>query len=217
MSKVVLFLILTHQHVLFIIYNSGVDRFKRQFAHLEENYSKGGRSSTPPLQRQHASLPRQVAIQTLFLNYKILSYCSYVTENQIYFLDVCRERVPAPKVETSALQENDTEKTTETSAGTTHDSPRGQYQGSENSAEPTSARSMLKSASISASKCIGSQGTRDPEVTLSINFHLPFIFGKCANFNPFSYELSIWVVSYIKLNDKKKKKMLTAKTGQKYI
>nr|GEU65618.1 coatomer subunit alpha-1 [Tanacetum cinerariifolium] len=47
-----------------------------------------GRSSTPPLQRQHASLPR--------------------------------ERVPAPKVETSALQGNDTEKTTETSAG--HDS-----------------------------------------------------------------------------------------------
>ncbi|PWA79426.1 protein kinase superfamily protein [Artemisia annua] len=113
------------------MYPSGVDRFKRQFAHLEENYSSGGRSSTPPLQRQHASLPR--------------------------------ERVPAPKVETSALQGIDTEKTTETSAGTTHDSPRGQYQGSENAAEPTSARSMLKSASISASKCIGSQGTRDPE------------------------------------------------------
>ncbi|GJZ65304.1 mitogen-activated protein kinase 9 [Tanacetum coccineum] len=120
------------------MYPSGVDRFKRQFAHLEDNYSSGGRSSTPPLQRQHASLPRQVAIQTL-------------------------ERVPAPKVETSALQGNDTEKKTETSAGTTHDSPRGQNQGSENAAEPTSARSMLKSASMSASKCIGSQGTRDQE------------------------------------------------------
>ncbi|GJY34709.1 coatomer subunit alpha-1 [Tanacetum coccineum] len=70
------------------MYPSGVDRFKRQFAHLEDNYSSDGRSSTPPLQRQHASLPR--------------------------------ERVPAPKVETSALQGNDTEKTTETLAG--HDS-----------------------------------------------------------------------------------------------
>ncbi|GJS80837.1 AP-2 complex subunit alpha-1-like protein [Tanacetum coccineum] len=55
-----------------------------------------------------------------------------------------RERVPTPKVEIFTLQGNNTEKTTKTLAVTTHDSPRGQNQGSENAAEPTSARSMLK-------------------------------------------------------------------------
>ncbi|KAG6468903.1 hypothetical protein ZIOFF_073598 [Zingiber officinale] len=117
--------------------NSGVDRFKRQFAHLEEHYGKGERSS--PLQRQHASLPR--------------------------------ERVCASKVETTD-QNNDFEKrTAESVARTTLQSPpRSQVEPDKTSVmengvnKPnTSARSLLKSASISASKCVNVEGKLDIE------------------------------------------------------
>nr|XP_017248036.1 PREDICTED: mitogen-activated protein kinase 9-like isoform X2 [Daucus carota subsp. sativus] len=103
------------------MYPSGVDRFKRQFAHLEEHPGKGGKNT--PLQRQHASLPR--------------------------------ERVPAPKDEATTHESNDFEKRTADSVASTLHSPPGQSD---------SARSLLKSASISASKCIGVQPTKEAEI-----------------------------------------------------
>ncbi|KAK1419403.1 hypothetical protein QVD17_28570 [Tagetes erecta] len=112
------------------MYPSGVDRFKRQFAHLEDHYGRGEKSSTPALQRNHVSLPR--------------------------------ERVPAPKAEVSVAQENNSEKQA-AAVPTAADSPTGQPKSEVEQDGPISARSLLKSASISASKCIGSQGTRLPE------------------------------------------------------
>ncbi|XP_021291983.1 mitogen-activated protein kinase 9-like [Herrania umbratica] len=119
------------------MYPSGVDRFKRQFAHLEEHYGKGERST--PLQRQHASLPR--------------------------------ERVPAPKDE-NVVQNNDFERRTAASVATSLHSPPSSLDGSENTnaegqngpSKPNySTRSLLKSASISASKCVVVKEKKDSE------------------------------------------------------
>ncbi|KAG2240703.1 hypothetical protein Bca52824_097097 [Brassica carinata] len=110
---------------LSFMYPSGVDRFRRQFAHLEENQGQAGRSNA--LQRQHASLPR--------------------------------ERVPAPKNETAEESSNDTERRISAVVASTLHSPKASQQ-SEEGAENGggySARNLMKSASISGSKCIGVQ------------------------------------------------------------
>lgn len=103
------------------LYPSGVDRFKRQFAHLEEHYSKGERGS--PLQRKHASLPR--------------------------------ERVVASKDGNNEQHINEHERSVDSVARTTVSPPRSEDDG-QNGVKSTSlsSRSYLKSASISASKCV---------------------------------------------------------------
>uniref|UniRef100_A0A0D9WTZ5 mitogen-activated protein kinase n=1 Tax=Leersia perrieri TaxID=77586 RepID=A0A0D9WTZ5_9ORYZ len=117
------------------LYPSGVDRFKRQFAHLEENYSKGERGS--PLQRKHASLPR--------------------------------ERVAAPKDGHNQQNTNDQERSADSVARTTVNPPMLQGQqhayAGQNGVTSTdlSSRSYLKSASISASKCVNVKDNKDPE------------------------------------------------------
>ncbi|KAL5995852.1 Mitogen-activated protein kinase 16 [Asimina triloba] len=44
------------------MYPSAVDQFKKQFAYLEEHYRNG--STVPPLERQHASLPRPCVLHS---------------------------------------------------------------------------------------------------------------------------------------------------------
>ncbi|KAJ7970283.1 Mitogen-activated protein kinase [Quillaja saponaria] len=112
------------------MYPSGVDRFKRQFAHLEENYSKGEKG-TQPLQRQHASLPR--------------------------------ERVCVPKNENG--QNNAVGETSQSPPRLQADGTDTAYADAQSGPNKPnySARSLLKSASISASKCIGVKPIKDSE------------------------------------------------------
>lgn len=90
-----------------------------------------------------------------------------------------RERVPAPKHEANIQESNDSEKRNADSVASTLHSPPGQSDGTDNANandgtnKPNySARSLLKSASISASKCIGVQPRKEAEVSLQFFLHL---------------------------------------------
>ncbi|KAH7658635.1 mitogen-activated protein kinase 1/3 protein [Dioscorea alata] len=111
------------EHISFV-YPSGVDRFKRRFAQLEEHHGKGERSS--PLQRQHASLPRE----------RVCAYKDSDIEEQTVAL-VARASLESPP---RSQKSEDSE----------HDEAieNGRYMSNYNT------RGLLKSASISASKCV---------------------------------------------------------------
>ncbi|RWR85614.1 mitogen-activated protein kinase 9-like protein [Cinnamomum micranthum f. kanehirae] len=107
------------------MYPSGVDRFKRQFAHLEEHHGQGDRSS--PLLRQHASLPR--------------------------------ERICAALDEAADQSGSDNRSAASIALTTLQGPPNSQdghatTAGNSSNKPNYSARSLLKSASISASKCV---------------------------------------------------------------
>lgn len=103
----------------------------------------------------------------------------------IFFLFCFRERVTAPKDETDN-QNNDFERRTAASVATTLESPpKSQQDGSDNVStgaqngpnKPNySARSLLKSASISASKCIGVKPRQDLEVSVLMKINLLSLF-----------------------------------------
>ncbi|KMZ59523.1 Mitogen-activated protein kinase 15 [Zostera marina] len=108
------------------LYPSGVDRFKRQFAHLEEQGNKGG----TPILRQHISLPR--------------------------------ERVCGSNEKHDDEKSNDVNKQTNPKM-----SPKNNEHSEEldcSSTTPESAKNtkcLVKSASISASKCIVMKENKD--------------------------------------------------------
>uniref|UniRef100_A0ACD5UIC2 Uncharacterized protein n=1 Tax=Avena sativa TaxID=4498 RepID=A0ACD5UIC2_AVESA len=117
---------------LSFLYPSGVDRFKRQFAHLEEHYSKGERGS--PLQRKHASLPRQrVGASNDGNNEQHASDQEIGADPDVH----ATESPPKPQ-----------------GPGQQHPS------GGQNGVSP---RSYQKSASISASKCVVVNPNKKPE------------------------------------------------------
>ncbi|XP_010537489.1 PREDICTED: mitogen-activated protein kinase 8-like isoform X2 [Tarenaya hassleriana] len=110
---------------LSFMYPSGVDRFKRQFAHLEENQDRAGRNNA--LQRQHVSLPRE-----------------RVNKNG------------------NAEESSEVERRAAAAVASTLDSPKG----AENPEDADngggySARNLMKSASISGSRCVGVQSKTD--------------------------------------------------------
>ncbi|KAK3013757.1 hypothetical protein RJ639_008783, partial [Escallonia herrerae] len=124
------------EHISFM-YPSGIDRFKRQFAHLEEHEGNG---DSTPLRRQYASLPRQ----------RISA--DEGTDENIDF-----ERRTAAAIARTTLQSPPRSQRIKGSETARMVLPRN------GRSKPNySARCLLRSSSISASHCIGVKG-RDGE------------------------------------------------------
>ncbi|XP_062232216.1 mitogen-activated protein kinase 17-like isoform X2 [Phragmites australis] len=113
-----------HNQMTFM-YPSGVDRFRRQFAHLEEGIAKGEKSS--PQLRQNVSLPRERVIGNKQGDGE---YCTMLNVGD----------KPAHASVTDGISQ-----------------------------PLLSARSLLKSESISASKCIGEKQKQEESITESMD------------------------------------------------
>lgn len=126
------------------MYPSGVDRFKRQFAHLEERYGRRERST--PLRRQYASLPRERVHNEEASDQTDPEKRSAASVARSTLLSPPRsqviEELQSTNVAISAVQNG-------------------------NINPKYSARSALKSDSFSASKCQGIRGREDEEETMT--------------------------------------------------
>ncbi|KAK3406077.1 hypothetical protein EUGRSUZ_K02264 [Eucalyptus grandis] len=116
------------------MYPSGVDRFKRQFAHLEEHYGKGERSI--PVLRQNSSLPRERVHE-------------------------CNDDGEKPGASVATSPPNAAQQSNNLG------NPNSDAQHEPN--QPNSTRYLLKSASISASKCIGVKGRETKHEEAEVN------------------------------------------------
>ncbi|KAF1872827.1 hypothetical protein Lal_00015921 [Lupinus albus] len=158
------------------MYPSGVDRFKRQFAHLEEHYGKGQRSS--PLQRQHASLPSRGEVIVAPIERKVESCMIWFEDNMRRPIETPvgevdqgklefnftypRERVVCSKDSTS---QNNFEKPSGSNLQSSPESDVTDSRNAQNGPSKTnsSTHGLLKSSSISGSKCIDVKQSKDPE------------------------------------------------------
>ncbi|KAI3963963.1 hypothetical protein MKX01_009645 [Papaver californicum] len=125
------------------MYPSGVDRFKGQFAHLEETYGKGEKGA-PPLHRKHDSLPRERVCapkdETAYLKNGFGKHSAALVPSSLENLprSQLEEGSGDGKMDASMIQNGPS---------------KGNY----------SPNSFLKSASISGSQCVVVKGMKDSE------------------------------------------------------